>query len=217
LSHAELAPHSRLDHYEILEQLGSGGMGAVYRARDLKLGRELAIKVLKEGTSASREQLQRFESEARLASSLNHPNIITIYDISWKGPVPYIAMELVAGETLRERMKPGRMPVKTILELARQIAEALSRAHEAGIVHRDLKPENLMITKDGFVKVLDFGLSKIVLPSSKVDSEATLPNNLTNPGTLLGTVEYMSPEQAAGREISFLSGPGLRCGACRTR
>ena len=156
-----LAAGSRLGPYEILAPLGAGGMGEVYRARDTRLGREVAIKVLPAEVASDASRLKRFEKEARSASALNHPNIVTIYDIGSDGRVSYIAMERVEGKTLRELLFGGALPVKKLLPIAAQIADGLARAHEAGIVHRDLKPENVMVTKDGLVKILDFGLAKL--------------------------------------------------------
>ena len=180
-------------------------MGEVYRARDTRLGRELAIKILPTGMAKDRERLGRFEKEARIASALNHPNIITVYDIGWSGSIPYIALELVDGVTLRQRMDQGPMSIAEIIGLASQIADGLAKAHEAGVVHRDLKPENVMITKDGLAKILDFGLGKYLAPLSVDDNGSTLLNMGANttPGAIIGTVEYMSPEQAAGRESDF--------------
>ena len=180
-------------------------MGEVYRARDTRLGRELAIKILPTGMAKDRERLSRFEKEARIASALNHPNIITVYDIGWSGSIPYIALELVDGVTLRQRMDQGPMSIAEIIGLASQIADGLAKAHEAGVVHRDLKPENVMITKDGLAKILDFGLGKYLAPLPVDDNGSTVLNMGANttPGAILGTVEYMSPEQAAGRESDF--------------
>jgi serine/threonine protein kinase len=161
-----LTSGSRLGPYEVLSPLGAGGMGEVWRARDTRLGREVAIKVLPEELASDRDRLSRFEQEARSASALNHPNIVTIYEIGSTGQVSYIAMELVDGRTLREILQEGPYPTKRLLGIAAQIADGLARAHGAGIVHRDLKPENLMVTKEGFVKILDFGLAKLSLPES---------------------------------------------------
>ena len=155
-----LATGARLGPYEILAPLGAGGMGEVYRARDSRLGREVAIKVLPAELASDASRLKRFEKEARSASALNHPNIVTVYDIGSEAGVSYIAMEKVEGETLRKLLVGGALPVKKLLPIATQIAEGLAKAHEAGIVHRDLKPENVMVTKDGLVKILDFGLAK---------------------------------------------------------
>ena len=161
-----LSAGTRLGPYEILSPMGAGGMGEVYRAKDPRLGREVAVKVLPEALAQDRDRLSRFEQEARAASALNHPNIVTIHEIGREGDVAFIAMELVEGTTLRELTASGPMPVRRVLNVAAQVAEGLSKAHSAGIVHRDLKPENVMVSKDGFVKILDFGLAKLVEPES---------------------------------------------------
>lgn len=194
---------TRLGRYEILAPLGAGGMGEVYRARDSRLGRDVAIKVLP-AVRADRARLSRFEKEARSASALNHPAIVTIHDVGESDGVSYIAMELVSGQTLRELMAEGALPTKAALQIAAQVADGLARAHEAGIVHRDLKPENIMVTRDGFVKVLDFGIAKLTEPESAVSTEAPTASE-TAPGVLLGTTGYMSPEQAADRPVDFRS------------
>lgn len=183
-------------------------MGEVYLAHDPKLGRDIAIKVLSDDLAVDAERLRRFEQEARLASSLNHPNIVTIYDIGHVDKVHFIAMELVEGQTLRMLFKAGLLPMHQAIDVAAQIADGLAKAHAAGIVHRDLKPENVMVTKDGFVKILDFGLGKLATPffSHQSDLETIeVVNEHTRPGTVLGTVQYMSPEQAAGRDVDFRS------------
>jgi eukaryotic-like serine/threonine-protein kinase len=196
-----LTPGTRLGTYEVLGPLGAGGMGEVYRARDVRLGRPVALKIVVASKIDDPQSLKRLEEEARSASILNHPNIVTIYGVGEEGSVTFIAMELVQGRTLRAILAAGTMTVPRALALAAQLAEALAVAHAAGIVHRDLKPENIMITEDGTLKVLDFGLarrqdrSEPVLP---VDNEVTRVA-LTMHGTILGTVGYMSPEQAAGR------------------
>jgi serine/threonine protein kinase len=180
-------------------------MGEVWRARDTKLGREVAIKILPAGVSDDRDRLARFEQEARAASSLNHPNIVTIYEIGQAGSISYISMELVQGKTLRDLLAEGALAPKRLLALSGQIAEGLARAHEAGIVHRDLKPENLMVTREGLVKILDFGLAKLAeTPGSDISQLATT-GEPTRPGVVLGTVAYMSPEQATGRPVDFRS------------
>jgi tetratricopeptide (TPR) repeat protein len=208
----KLETGSKLGPYEVLAPIGEGGMGEVYRAHDPQLGRDVAIKVLPQDVSAGEEQLARFENEARLASSLNHPNIITIYSMGWQNQRCYIAMELIDGQTLQALMEKGPLPVDQALNIAAQVADGLATAHAAGIIHRDLKPKNVMITKDGHAKILDFGLSKLM--RSTVDSEAPTATaidtkhsseGLTQPGTILGTVEYMSPEQAAGRLVDYRS------------
>ncbi|MGZ7077960.1 MAG: protein kinase domain-containing protein [Thermoanaerobaculia bacterium] len=196
----------RLGPYEILAPIGAGGMGDVYRARDTRLGRELAIKVLPPEFVASPERRRRFENEARAASALNHPNVLHVYDIGQEDSTYYIAMELVEGRTLREAMAAGAMTTKKLLDVAVPVADALAKTHAAGIVHRDLKPENIMISRDGFVKVLDFGLAKLAEDSlSDSDETATQRQHITESGALLGTVAYMSPEQAAGRTVDFRS------------
>ena len=201
-----LATGTRLGPYEVLSPLGAGGMGEVYRARDTRLSREVAIKVLPAELAAESERLKRFEKEARSASALNHPNIVTIYDIGSEGGVPYIAMERVEGATLRELLANGALPTRKLFQIAPQIAEGLSKAHEAGIVHRDLKPENVMVTKDGLVKILDFGLAKLTSTMSGSDAGSHLPTMTgTTPGMVVGTVGYMSPEQASGETLDFRS------------
>src|SRR5271163_191179 len=157
-----LAPGSKLGPFEIVAPLGAGGMGEVYRARDTRLERVVAIKLLPTEFSANADRLQRFAQEARSASALNHPNIVTIHELGQDGSSHYIAMELVEGQTLRELLTSALLPIRRAIEIAVQIAEGLTKAHEAGITHRDLKPENLMISHDGFVKILDFGLAKNV-------------------------------------------------------
>ncbi len=195
---------ARLGPYELLSLIGSGGMGEVYSARDTELNRLVAIKVLPETLASDPVPLSRFEREARLASALNHPNIITIYNIGRAGQRPYIAMELVAGQTLHEMLAAGPLPLRRVLDLAAQIAGGLAKAHDAGIVHRDLKPQNVMVNADGLVKILDFGLSTLAPLIQEGDTvEQAVP--LTGAGVILGTVHYMSPEQASGRPVDFRS------------
>jgi serine/threonine protein kinase len=194
---------SHLGPYEIVGRIGAGGMGEVYRAKDTRLGRLVAVKVLPAEVSSA-DRLERFEQEARASSALNHPNIVTIYDIGNVDSTTYIAMELVEGKTLREQLSTGPINLKRATQFAAQIAEGLAKAHAVGIVHRDLKPENVMITSDGYCKILDFGLAKLLpAPSNQVSELITLAK--TNPGTILGTVGYMSPEQATGEEIDYRS------------
>jgi len=201
-----LAPGSRLGPFEIVAPLGAGGMGEVYRARDTRLERSVAIKLLPAAAfPANSDQLDRFEQEARSASALNHPNIVTIYELGQDGPTYYIAMELVEGKTLRELLVSGLLPMRKVIEIAAQVAEGLTKAHEAGITHRDLKPENLMVSHDGFAKILDFGLAKLASPSGAHPDICNTSVELTRPGVLLGTVGYMSPEQAGGRPLDFRS------------
>ncbi|HEU4415378.1 MAG TPA: protein kinase, partial [Candidatus Angelobacter sp.] len=194
----------KLGPYEIVGLLGAGGMGEVYRARDLRLDRNVAIKILPAALSADGDRLFRFEREARSASALNHPNIITIYELGKDGFTHYIAMELVEGKTLRELLAAGCLPMRKIIDIATQVAEGLAKAHEAGIAHRDLKPENLMITQDGFVKILDFGLAKPAPSRQAANGESTTTTH-TSSGMVMGTVGYMSPEQAAGSRLDFRS------------
>jgi len=200
-----LAAGTKLGPYEILSPLGAGGMGEVYRARDTRLGRDVAVKVLAASSTESKERTLRFEREARAASGLNHPNIVTVHDIGHQDGTTYIAMELVDGATLREG-SAGALASRKILDIAVQIADGLAKAHAAGIVHRDLKPENVMISKDGFVKILDFGLAKLVEDASGGSSEqVTSAPTATREGMVMGTVGYMSPEQASGLPVDFRS------------
>src|ERR1700736_2635943 len=201
-SHA-LTAGTKLGPYEIIAPLGAGGMGEVYRARDTHLGRTVAIKILPAAFSADQDRLRRFQEEARSASALNHPNIITIHDLGQEGSTHYIAMELVEGKTLRELLVSGPLPMRKAIEIAAQVAEGLTKAHEAGIAHRDLKPENLMISHDGLVKILDFGLAKLGSPSGEGPDVCTTSH--TPAGLVLGTVGYMSPEQASGDRLDFRS------------
>jgi Tol biopolymer transport system component/serine/threonine protein kinase len=202
-----LASGARLGPYEITGQIGAGGMGEVYRARDTRLGRDVAVKVLPAELSSDPDRRSRFEQEARSASALSHPNIVTVHDIGIADSTVYIAMELVEGRTVREILVDGPVMTKKLLSIATQTADGLARAHAAGIVHRDLKPENLMVTKDGFVKILDFGLAKLVAPiedgGSGLATMGAGPG--TQPGVVLGTVGYMSPEQAVGAAADFRS------------
>jgi Tol biopolymer transport system component len=197
---------TRLGPYEVLAPLGAGGMGEVWRARDTRLNREVAIKVLPAEVASDASRLKRFEKEARAASALNHPNIVTIYEIGSQDGISWIAMERVDGKTLRELLFAAAIPIKKLLAIGAQIADGLARAHEAGIVHRDLKPENVMVTKDGLVKILDFGLAKQTAVGSGSDEGSHIPTETgTSPGIVLGTVGYMSPEQAAGQTVDFRS------------
>jgi len=199
------APGARIGSYEVIDRLGAGAMGEVYRARDTRLGRTVAIKVLRLG--ADPELLHRLDREARAASALNHPNIVHIYDVGEAASSPgahYVVMELVEGETVRRRLRAGPLPIPEVLDLGAQLGDGLAKAHRAGIVHRDLKPENLMVTPDGVLKILDFGLAKIVpAPLKDVDARETLSRHGTRAGMLLGTLEYMSPEQASGRAVDY--------------
>jgi Tol biopolymer transport system component len=196
-----LAAGSKLGPYEVLGQLGAGGMGEVYRARDPRLGREVAIKVLPPSFSSDADRLRRFEQEARAAGVLNHPNITAVYDIGQHEEAPYVVQELLEGETLRAVLAGGKISPRKAVEYALQIARGLAAAHEKGIVHRDLKPENLFITRDGRVKILDFGLAKLTQPEGAGSAVTSLPTETrgTEPGIVLGTLGYMSPEQVRGR------------------
>src|SRR5712692_2591655 len=196
-----LIPGVRLGPYEVLAPLGAGGMGEVWKARDARLGREVAIKVLPPSYSRDPDRLRRFEQEAKAAGLLNHPNITAVHDIGMHEGAPYIVTELLEGETLRERLAAGPLPQRKALDFAGQIAQGLAAAHEKGIVHRDLKPENLFVTKDGRVKILDFGLAKLERPDSEGAGQTNMPTEAagTEPGVLLGTLGYMSPEQVRGR------------------
>ncbi|HEX5856087.1 MAG TPA: serine/threonine-protein kinase, partial [Thermoanaerobaculia bacterium] len=207
---------TRFGRYELLENVGSGGMGEVYRARDHDLHRDVGIKFLFERFASDSDRLSRFAHEARAASSLNHPNIVTIHEIGQSSGVPYIVMEFVEGETLRALISGRPFPARRLLEIAGQLADGLAKAHAAGIVHRDLKPENIMITRDRFVKILDFGLAKLLtespagrdeggLGSSLVTLAPTPPSPHTTAGVILGTAGYMSPEQTRGRPIDYRS------------
>src|ERR1700676_170898 len=200
-----LTSGTKLGPYEIQSPLGAGGMGEVYRARDTRLDRSVAIKILSAAFSADCDRLDRFEQEARSASALNHPNIVTIYELGQDGSTHYIAMELVEGKTLRELLVSGSLPMRKAIEIAAQVAEGLTKAHEAGITHRDLKPENLMVSHDGFVKILDFGLAKHGSPSGERSDMFSTSMSLTASGLVLGTLGYMSPEQAGGRPLDFRS------------
>jgi serine/threonine protein kinase len=213
-----LLANSRLGPYEIRSTLGAGGMGEVYRARDTRLNRDVAIKVLREDDATSVESRSRFEREARAIAALNHPNIVAVYDFGVEAGQQYIVSELVEGESLRALLTGKPVPVRKLLDIATQVADGLAAAHAAGVVHRDLKPENIMLAKDGRVKILDFGLArqaKVVGPASGGDGanpdSTTLAfagdhsEDLTEAGTVLGTASYMSPEQALGKQTDFRS------------
>ena len=188
--------------YRITEKLGEGGMGVVYRAQDATLGRDVAIKVLRAEAGQHPERVRRFSQEARSASALNHPNIITVHDAGEFESGPFIVMELVEGESLRAQVRRGAMPLGKVLDFGIQAATALARAHDAGITHRDLKPENILIRSDGYVKILDFGLAKLKeQESSEEASTASVAEALTSEGTVVGTAAYMSPEQSTGRPV----------------
>src|SRR5262245_51778062 len=196
---------TKVAHYEITSHLGSGGMGDVYQASDPKLGRDVAIKFLPESFARDTERVARFDREARVLASLNHPNIAAIYGMEEATSRKCLVMELVGGETLAERIKRGRLPIDEALGIAKQICEALEAAHDKGIIHRDLKPANIKITLDGDVKVLDFGLAKAAAsepdPARTGSPTQTVTIGITRAGVILGTAEYMSPEQARGLPV----------------
>jgi eukaryotic-like serine/threonine-protein kinase len=202
-----LAAGSKLGPYEVLGQLGAGGMGEVYRARDPRLGREVAIKVLPPSFSSDADRLRRFEQEAKAAGVLNHPNITAVYDIGQHEGAPYVVQELLEGETLRAVLAGGKISPRKAVDYALQTARGLAAAHEKGIVHRDLKPENLFITRDGRIKILDFGLAKLTQPEGAGSAVTSLPTETrgTEPGVVLGTLGYMSPEQVRGRSADARS------------
>src|SRR5438128_1014535 len=197
-----LTSGTKLGPYEILAPLGAGGMGEVYRARDTRLDRTIAIKVLASHLSSSPELKQRFEREAKAISALNHPHICSLYDVGSQDGIDYLVMEFLEGETLAERLRQGVLPLKETLKVGMEVSEALAAAHRAGITHRDLKPGNIMLTKSG-AKLLDFGLAKTSAPvtvGSGLSMLPTTPPNLTAQGTILGTFQYMAPEQLEGQE-----------------
>ena len=194
-----------ISHYKIIEKIGQGGMGVVYRAEDTNLSRDVAIKVLPEQFTKDPQRLARFEREAKLLASLNHPNIAAIYGFEEADDVRFLAMELVPGETLAERVSKGPVPVEEALEVCRQIAEGVDAAHEKGVIHRDLKPANVKVTPEGKVKILDFGLAKAFegeTPVTDISQSPTLTEEMTRAGVIMGTAAYMSPEQAKGKEVN---------------
>jgi eukaryotic-like serine/threonine-protein kinase len=202
-----LSASTRLGPYEIISAIGAGGMGEVYRARDPRLNRDVAVKILRADTSDNPERRARFEREARAVALLNHPNIVAIFDFGEESGIQYTVSELVVGESLRALLRHGALPTRRLLDIAVQIADGLAAAHSAGIAHRDLKPENIMITEDGRAKILDFGLARQTDPTARGESDglSTLSAHMTQPGTVLGTANYMSPEQARGGSIDYRS------------
>ena len=193
-----------LGHYRVLEKIGSGAMGEVFRARDERLGRDVALKLIRPASSDNPDHLRRFEQEARAAAALNHPNILAIYDVGFEGTVPYIVSELLEGENLRQRLIKGAIPVPEAADYALQIAHGLAAAHERLIVHRDLKPENLFLTVDGRIKILDFGVAKLQAPATD-DRPVESMTTVTKHGAMIGTVAYMSPEQLRGKTVDHRS------------
>src|SRR5882762_2356038 len=201
---AQLSPGASLSHYRIKNQLGAGGMGEVYLAQDRKLDRKVALKILPADLAANQDRMRRFVQEAKSAAALNHPNIATIHEIGESDGVNFIAMEFIDGATLGEKIHQEQTDLRKLLRYLQHVAEGLAKAHAAGIVHRDLKPDNIMITRDGHAKILDFGLAKLIeqQPMTGSDSSematAVMPHH-SSPGTVMGTVGYMSPEQAQGK------------------
>src|SRR5215471_17872123 len=191
-------------HYRVLDKIGAGGMGEVFRARDERLGRDVALKLIRPASSQNPEHLRRFEQEARAAAALNHPNILAIYDVGFEGSNPYIVSELLEGVTLRVRLANGPIPARQAATYAIQIAQGLSAAHERYIVHRDLKPENIFLTHDDRIKILDFGVAKLQ-PSPDDDRKIESLTTVTKHGAVIGTVAYMAPEQLRARTVDHRS------------
>src|ERR1700680_3195418 len=200
-----LASGTKLGPYEIVAPAGGGGMGEVYRARDARLNRDVAIKVLPAGFARDPERLRRFQQEAQAAAGANHPNILAVHDFGEHDGSPYMITEFLEGETWRERLRPGTLPVRKATDYAEQVARGLAAAHDKGIVHRDLKPENIFVTRDGRVKILDFGLAKLTRPEGVPATDAPTVASQTDPGVVMGTVGYMSPEQVKGQTADHRS------------
>jgi serine/threonine protein kinase len=200
-----LANGMRLGPYQILAPLGRGGMGEVYRARDLRLDREVAVKVVPEQLAQDPDRLARFEREARAVAALAHPNILVLYDVGQEQGVPFAVTELLEGITLRDRLAGGALPWREAVEIGAVVAEGLAAAHAKGIIHRDIKPENLFVTADARVKILDFGLARVEPPSSAERETIPFLPYQTDPGTVMGTVGYMSPEQLRGLPVDARS------------
>ncbi len=198
---------TKILHYQLIDKIGAGGMGEIYKAEDSRLNRLVAVKILSPGMSTDPDRKRRFFQEAQAASALNHPNIITLYDIVSEGDMQCIVMEYIAGKTLRDLTPPGGLPPAQALQYAAQIASALTAAHSAGLIHRDLKPSNIMVTTSGLIKVLDFGLAKWVDSSmtGQTGDQSTVETALTREGSIIGTVSYMSPEQAEGKRVDARS------------
>src|SRR5215468_2314917 len=201
-----IKPGTRIDDYEVETLIGSGGMGEVYRARDIRLKRAVAIKVLPQFVSNDPDRLRRFEQEAQAAAALNHPNIVAVFQLGTYQGTPYMVLELLEGQNLRERLSAGALSASKVVEYGVQISRGLAAAHEKGIVHRDLKPENLFLTKDERVKILDFGLAKLTgVADAQVQTEIPTRRVDTDPGVVMGTVGYMSPEQLRGQAVDHRS------------
>src|SRR3982751_4135427 len=206
-SHMSLNPGTKLGRYEIRLKIGEGGMGEVYRARDDKLNRDVAIKVLPSNFSQNGDRLRRFEQEAQAAGALNHPNILAVYDVGTHDDALYVVSELLEGESLKDRLLEGSISQTKAVNYAVQIAQGLAAAHGKGIVHRDVKPDNLFITQDDHVKILDFGLAKLALPTTDEIAQTDVATRKvhTDPGAVMGTPGYMSPEQVRGRPVDHRS------------
>ena len=194
-----LSPNTQIDNYLILDPLGTGGMGEVYRARDLRLNRDVAIKILPKTFTSDSERMHRFEQEARAAAALNHPNILSVFQLGSYEGAPYMVSELLEGETLRDRLKHGPLSIRKVVNLGAQIARGLAAAHDKGIIHRDLKPENLFLTHDGLAKILDFGLARVTQTHTPLSGGHAADSEQTIPGAVMGTVGYMAPEQVRGQ------------------
>ncbi len=194
-----------IGHYRVLEKIGAGAMGEVFRARDERLGRDVALKVIRPASSANPDHLRRFELEARAAAALNHPNIVAVYDVGFDDGSPYIVCELLQGKTLRKRLAEGALPVRLVVDYALQIVQGLIAAHDRRIVHRDLKPENLFVTTDGRVKILDFGVAKLQPAPEESGRSVEELTTVTRSGAVVGTVAYMSPEQLRGKAVDHRS------------
>src|SRR5580704_13971932 len=194
-----------IGHYRVLDKIGSGAMGEVFRARDERLGRDVAIKLIRPASSDNPDHLRRFELEARAAAALNHPNIVAIYDVGFSDGTPYIVCELLEGKTLRKLLAEGALPVRLAVEYSLQIVQGLIAAHDHRIVHRDLKPENLFVTTDGRVKILDFGVAKLQPAPEESGRSVEEMTTVTKSGAFVGTVAYMSPEQLRGKAVDHRS------------
>ncbi len=191
--------------YRLIELLGQGGMATIYRAQDARLGRDVAVKVLPRSFASDPDRLRRFEQEARATGMLNHPNILAAHDIGTHDGAPYVVSELLEGQTLRQRIDGAPMPARKATELAAQFARGLAAAHDKGIVHRDLKPDNLFVTREGRIKILDFGLAKLKPAPAGLETDASARPLSTAPGMVMGTVGYMSPEQVRGHAADHRS------------